>query len=157
MVYVPILARREQTDSHSELVDINNLQSNVAQVSVFVNPIQNTGPKLADVNAVTSSSEPITSNRTQPAENSSPVVKSQEVSGVNNEKVFVTLQGEVADGDKLIFSIVSYPTHGTLVGFDSLTGKRIYKPDNEFNGVDSFSYKVTDQKRLSRTLALSQE
>ena len=41
-----------------------------------------------------------------------------------------------------------------MVGFDSLTGKLIYKPDNKFNGVDSFSYKVTDQKRLSSNIGI---
>ena len=96
----------------------------------------------------------VTSNRTQPGENSSPVVKSQTVSGVNNENVFITLKGHDADGDKLRFSIVSYPSHGRLVDFDSLTGKLIYKPDNKFNGVDSFSYKVTDQKRLSSNIGI---
>ena len=249
VVYVPNPGS-EGTDRFTfKAVDSNNLQSNVAQVSVIVNPIQNTGPKLADVNVVTSSNEPViltvktsnhengnrlkfdaisgpshgkltkftnidhnsatvtytpkedysgndafifkayptnsdgssisdiakasitiiaaphdkdslplislhgsesdvTSNRTQPSQNSSPVIKSQKVSGVNNEKVFITLNGHDADGDKLRFSIVSYPSHGRLVSFDSLTGKVIYEPDNKFNGVDFFSYKVTDQKRL---------
>ena len=38
-------------------VDIHNLQSNVAEVLVIVNAIQDTGHKLADVNAATSSNE----------------------------------------------------------------------------------------------------
>ena len=40
-------------------VDIHNLQSNVAEVLVIVNAIQDTGHKLADVNAATSSNEPV--------------------------------------------------------------------------------------------------
>ena len=72
--------------------------------------------------ASVSSESDVTSNRTQPGENSSPVVKSQTVSGVNNENVFITLKGKDADGDKIKFSIVSYPSHGRLVGFDSSTG-----------------------------------
>ena len=103
---------------------------------------------------VSSSESDVTSNRTATHENSSPVVKSQTVSGVNNENVFITLKGHDAGGDKLRFSIVSYPSHGRLVDFDSLTGKLIYKPDNKFNGVDSFSYKVTDQKKISSNIGI---
>ena len=40
-------------------VDVHNLQSNVAEVSVIVNAIQEIGPKLADVNAATFSNEPV--------------------------------------------------------------------------------------------------
>jgi hypothetical protein len=48
---------------------------------------------------------------------------------------------ETGDGD-LAYTIVSVPAHGGLTGSD---GAPTYTPDRNFNGVDSFTYKVTDR------------
>jgi hypothetical protein len=48
---------------------------------------------------------------------------------------------ETADGD-LVFEIVTQPTHGDLTGSG---GARTYTPDADFNGADSFTYRVTDR------------
>ena len=48
---------------------------------------------------------------------------------------------ETADGD-LTFEIVSGPADGDLTGSG---GSRTYGPDPDFNGADSFTYRVTDR------------
>jgi len=53
----------------------------------------------------------------------------------------VTLTGSDVDGDSLAFSVVAGPTHGALSGVaPSLT----YAPAANYNGSDSFTFKVND-------------
>src|SRR5205814_8225682 len=42
----------------------------------------------------------------------------------------------------LTYTVVGSPTHGTLTGSG---GSRTYTPDANYNGTDSFTYKVTDR------------
>src|SRR5205814_2051500 len=42
----------------------------------------------------------------------------------------------------LTYAVVTGPTHGTLTGSGS---SRTYTPDANYNGTDSFTYKVTDR------------
>lgn len=50
------------------------------------------------------------------------------------------------DGDKLTVSVVSGPSQGTLV--QNADGSFTYTPNGNFNGVDSYTYKVCDPKGL---------
>ena len=53
----------------------------------------------------------------------------------------ITLAGADVDGDALTFSTVSQPAHGTLSGTaPNLT----YTPATNYNGADSFTFKVND-------------
>ena len=53
----------------------------------------------------------------------------------------ITLTGRVADGGPLNYTIVTPPAHGTLTG----TGPNVtYTPSANYNGVDSFTFKVND-------------
>ncbi len=56
------------------------------------------------------------------------------------------------DGDTLVVSDVTQPTHGTVVnnGVDLL-----YTPDENYNGVDSFAYTVSDGNAGSDTATVS--
>ncbi len=66
----------------------------------------------------------------------------------------IELSGDDADGDPLQFSIVSGPSHGSLGTIGSLscslatpnecTASVDYTPGPDFNGPDSFTYKVND-------------
>ncbi len=47
------------------------------------------------------------------------------------------------DGNPLTASVVTGPAHGTLT-FDSNSGAFSYTPDADYNGTDSFTYKVND-------------
>jgi hypothetical protein len=44
----------------------------------------------------------------------------------------------------LSFAIVTNPLHGTITGFNAITGAFTYTPNALFVGVDSFQYQVTD-------------
>ncbi|MGR4872412.1 beta strand repeat-containing protein, partial [Variovorax sp. LARHSF232] len=50
-----------------------------------------------------------------------------------------------ADGDTLIYVVVTPPAHGTLA-FDSATGEYSYTPNQDFNGKDSFVVAIDDGK-----------
>ncbi len=59
----------------------------------------------------------------------------------------ITLTGD--DGDPevvqtLTFAIFTQPSHGTLSGFNANTGAVTYTPNADYNGPDSFTFKVTD-------------
>ncbi len=56
----------------------------------------------------------------------------------------IILTGFDADGDKLIFLIVSQPAKGKISGFNSATGQLDYIPDENYYGADSFTFKVND-------------
>jgi hypothetical protein len=61
-----------------------------------------------------------------------------------------------ADGDTLIYRYTIAPTHGSLVGVNS-NGEFIYIPNTNYDGSDSFSYKVNDSKEdsESKTITIS--
>ncbi|SVC72017.1 uncharacterized protein METZ01_LOCUS324871, partial [marine metagenome] len=79
--------------------------------------------------------------------NDAPVAVSFDIEMVENVAIDLTLVGydeETEDGD-LIFEIVDDPSHGTLT---PTPGRAIreytYTPDDNYNGVDSFTYRVFD-------------
>jgi len=73
--------------------------------------------------------------------NDTPVVVSQNVTTAEDTALPITLTGSDIDGDPLTFSIVSPPANGTLSG---IAPNVIYTPAVNFNGADSFSFKVND-------------
>ena len=48
------------------------------------------------------------------------------------------------EGSSLTASVVANPAHGTLSSFNGSTGTVTYTPDTDYNGLDSFTYKVND-------------
>ncbi len=60
----------------------------------------------------------------------------------------ITLTGSDPDGDLLSFILVTQPQHGTLSG----TAPNVtYTPNTDFNGTDSFTFKVNDGQVDSNT------
>ena len=49
------------------------------------------------------------------------------------------------DGDALVYEIVSYPKHGSVILSDTVSGKYIYRPTEGYTGKDSFKYTVRDE------------
>ena len=49
------------------------------------------------------------------------------------------------DGDALVYEIVSYPKHGSVLLSDSVSGKYIYRPTAGYTGKDSFKYTARDE------------
>ena len=48
------------------------------------------------------------------------------------------------DGDELMYSILSFPSHGLISNFDVSTGTLTYIPSLNYNGSDSFTFEVED-------------
>ncbi len=73
--------------------------------------------------------------------NHPPVAEDQSVSTSEDVALPVTLTGSDLDGDPLTFEVVTAPVHGSLSGTaPDLT----YTPDPDFNGSDSFTFKIND-------------
>jgi len=56
----------------------------------------------------------------------------------------MTLTGSDVENDTLTFAIVTNPTNGVLGGFNPNTGAITYTPNTNFNGADSFTFRVND-------------
>ena len=92
--------------------------SNIATVSITVNPINDT-----------------------------PTGNAQTVSTNEDTNLPLTLTGTDGDPvvtQSLTFAITDQPDHGTLTGFSASTGAVQYEPAANYNGPDSFQFTVTD-------------
>jgi CSLREA domain-containing protein len=77
--------------------------------------------------------------------NSSPVTFDQSVSTNEDTAKSITLTGEDPDGTPLsLFTIMTQPAHGTLTPPGGTTAGRTYTPAADYNGPDSFTFKVND-------------
>jgi len=86
--------------------------------------------------------------------NKAPVAADQTVSINENTVKDITLGATDADGDTLTFVVVTSPTHGTL-GTVSAAGVVTYTPGTDYNGPDSFTFKVNDGTVDSNTATVS--
>ena len=73
--------------------------------------------------------------------NDSPVANDQSISVTEDTPKPITLTATDADGNALIYTIVTPPTQGTLSGSGA---NRTYTPNLNYNGGDSFTFKVND-------------
>jgi hypothetical protein len=83
--------------------------------------------------------------------NTKPIAHSNGLSTIVDLSVALQLTGDDADPDvaqTLGFSIVTPPAHGTLTGFDPVTGRATYVPTAGFAGVDSFQFAVRDDNQI---------
>ncbi len=86
------------------------------------------------------------------AVNEAPVANGQSVSTAEDTAKPITLTGSDADSDPLTYNIVAPPTHGALSG----SGPSVtYTPATNYNGPDSFTFKVNDGKVDSNTAMVS--
>ena len=86
------------------------------------------------------------------AVNDAPVANAQSVTTSQDVAVAITLTGTDVDGGSLTYSVLSAPTHGTLSGTaPNLT----YTPAANYNGSDSFTFKVNDGQADSAAAAVS--
>ncbi len=86
------------------------------------------------------------------AVNDAPTATAQSVTTDEDVAKAITLAGVDVDNDTLTFSIVAQPTHGTLTGTGAT---RTYTPNGNFNGSDSFTFKVNDGTIDSATATVS--
>jgi RHS repeat-associated protein len=73
--------------------------------------------------------------------NHKPVAADQSVTTDEDIPKVVTLTGADPDGDPLIYLVTSAPAHGRLFGSGATL---TYRPNTNFAGADSFSFKVND-------------
>jgi len=80
-----------------------------------------------------------------------PVANGASIATVEDTPVPITLTGSDADGDTLTCYVVQVPSHGTLSGNSP---ELIYTPDADYNGSDSFTFRVNDGLLESDTAAV---
>ena len=73
--------------------------------------------------------------------NRAPVANAQSITANEDTAKTITLTGTDADNNNLTYSIVSNPSHGTLTGSGA---NQTYTPNADYNGSDSFTFKVND-------------
>jgi hypothetical protein len=74
-------------------------------------------------------------------ENQPPVAYDQSLSTPFETAKSVALTGTDPDGDTLVITIDTPPSHGTLDGMGSNV---VYTPNAEFSGLDNFTFRVSD-------------
>jgi hypothetical protein len=89
----------------------------------------------------------VTSKTNQP-----PVAESKSVQTDEDTRVTITLDGDDPEGKSLKFRVISGPKHGELSG-DAPHLK--YRPDPNYNGPDSFTFRVSDGKADSNLAKVS--
>lgn len=73
--------------------------------------------------------------------NRAPMAEPQSIATAEDSSAVVNLQGSDPDGDTVVYDVVAGPSHGALTGTaPNLT----YTPNRNFNGPDSFTFKVSD-------------
>ena len=84
--------------------------------------------------------------------NVAPIATSGEATTDEDEPIAISLQASDDDGDALTYTIASGPANGTLSGTaPDLT----YTPDPGFNGIDSFTFYVSDAEFDSDTVSVT--
>jgi hypothetical protein len=89
------------------------------------------------------------------AKGSPPKASDGSLSVKKNKTGSGTLNATDPDGDALIFSIVSQPSHGTVTITDKASGAYTYKPESGYVGSDSFTFKANDGSADSNTATVS--
>jgi len=86
------------------------------------------------------------------AVNDTPTANDDSVTTQEDKSVSITLAGDDADGDSLSYRVVKGPSHGKLSG----KGPKLrYSPNANFNGSDSFTFKVSDKTTDSAAATVS--
>ncbi|MDP9353164.1 MAG: Ig-like domain-containing protein, partial [Chloroflexota bacterium] len=86
------------------------------------------------------------------AVNDAPVASGQSATVDEDTNKAISLAAADVDGDALTFTIVTAPMHGELSGTGA---SRTYVPAQNYNGEDSFRYKVSDGRVESLVAAVS--
>ena len=111
LTYTPV-SNYNGKESFTFKTNDGKANSNVATVTITVNPV-----------------------------NDAPVSNNQLVTTNQNATKAITLTAKDVDGNTLTYSIVAYPTNGTLSG----TPPNVtYIPNANYNGIDSFTFKAND-------------
>jgi hypothetical protein len=156
----------EWTNTHSErpvqISVIQNNENNIIQIleSSFVgsaytlstensNPANNIGFKISSNVAANTSSSICCFDLVASAP------QANNISSTVNEDSYVTIQldGSSPGGESVTYSIVSNPSNGSL---SSISGPNVtYTPNADYNGSDSFTYRVNNGTQDSNTATVT--
>jgi hypothetical protein len=134
--------------------DKNADTNNVAKVSITVIASPPSSASIIPSETGTQNVETDITESTSLTPNSPPVANNQNVQTDQNKKIRIMLEGMDLDKDKMTYSIVKQPTHGSVNNFDTSTGKLTYKPNTNFAGDDNITFKITDQKGDDSNIAI---
>ncbi len=76
--------------------------------------------------------------------NDVPIADAQTIPVEEDTPQEITLTGSDVEASPLTFALVTTPAHGTLSGFNSVTGEVMYTPSENFTGEDLFTFTVAD-------------
>jgi large repetitive protein len=85
--------------------------------------------------------------------NDAPVANPQQVITNEDTSRSFTLSGNDVDNANLNYIVISGPSHGTLTGGG--TANRIYTPTTNYNGPDSFTFRIFDGTAASNIASVS--
>jgi PKD repeat protein len=129
VTYIPNPSYSGSDSFTFKVIDIHNAESNVAQISVKVNPIRNTPPDVSDISTSTPSGEPLS----------------------------IVLRGSGADkAEGLKFFLLSNPSHGKLShlsNIDQMSARVTYTPNRGYSGNDVFQFNADDLSGRSSKVA----
>jgi hypothetical protein len=136
LTYTPN-ANYNGSDSFLFKVNDGTVDSATATVSITLKPV-NDPPTASYVGAT--------------VQNNPPVAKDDSVTTEEDTPVSITLDGSDPDEDELSYTVVESPSHGSLSG----TAPNVtYTPKPNFNGSDSFTFKVSDETTQSDAAIVS--
>ncbi|HQR37634.1 MAG TPA: heme-binding protein [Blastocatellia bacterium] len=77
---------------------------------------------------------------------SRPVAHDRSARIIEGKERSIKLKGKASEGGNkaLVYTISSFPQHGTLTEMDTQKGKVTYTPDSGFSGEDAFAFTVND-------------
>jgi len=84
--------------------------------------------------------------------NKPPIAEPASVTTNEDTLVSITLAGSDSNEDSLTYSVITEPAHGRLIG---TVPKLSYRPERNFHGQDSFTFKVNDGKVNSKAATVT--
>jgi len=140
------------TVTANDACGLSSLQSVPASGSVFTAGVTTVTNTAVDNNGNTST---CTFTITVTVANSAPVANTQNVSTPEDTVLPIALTGSDFDGNPLTYILVSGPTNGSLVGFNTNTGALTYTPNTNYVGADAFTFRVNDGQTNSAVAVVS--
>jgi Bacterial Ig domain len=82
--------------------------------------------------------------QTEESPNTAPIAQDSSGTTSQNQQLDIQLNANDADGDKLSFTIVDEPSNGQLENMNPSTNTVTYIPEEDYSGVDNFTFTVND-------------
>src|SRR4029077_7202054 len=87
--------------------------------------------------------------------NDAPFANGQNLTTPEDTALPVTLTGSDVEGTPLTFILVGSPASGLITGFNTNTGGPTYRPNTNYTGSDSFTFRTSDGTNTSALATVS--